>query len=715
MVATENVTARVENLIELLETYLPAKRIDDLLLVFNFAERAHKGQMRKSGDLYITHPLAVATLLAEIKMDYQTIAASLLHDVIEDCGISTEQLKEKFGKNIADLVEGATKIEKIPSISSAQTDAETLRKMFLAMAEDVRVVIIKLADRLHNMRTLEYLSVDRQKSIAEETREIYAPLASRLGITQIQWELEDLSFRYLDPDEYSRVAKILDSKRSEREKYVRKLEIQLFEALESAEIKCEVQGRAKHLYSIFEKEQRYEYELKGFDEIHDLLALRVIVDSIGDCYAALGIIHQTWRPTPSGFDDYIANPKESLYQSLHTSVHGPEQRLFEVQIRTREMHEIAEYGVAAHWQYKSNLSRRDYRYEERMSWLRHLIEWQQEGTEDFLESIKTDVFVDQVFVHTPKGEVLVLPRGSTPIDFAYRIHTDLGHSCGGAKINGKLVPLSTTINNGDSIEIIRSHSGKGPSRDWLLPALGYLGSNHSRQKVRQWFRRQQRDENIDRGKELFDREMRRLAIKSIPSKIWENFRLKSQSELYMALGSGDVSAEHLGLILSQHSKSEIPNISSSLVKIGDNANVRVLGSTGLHINLGKCCSPLPGDPIMGFVTRGGGVTVHRTSCNNLTRVVDDGRLLECDWGMNAGMYSARVQVIAWDRIGLLRDISTILANGEANMIGVRTDERKDRTTAVNLTVETEGGAEFVNLLSALDGVRGVISVQRVQN
>tara|TARA_B100000029_G_scaffold510093_2_gene600820 strand:+ start:5741 stop:7888 length:2148 start_codon:yes stop_codon:yes gene_type:complete len=715
MVATENVTARVENLIELLETYLPAKRIDDLLLVFNFAERAHKGQMRKSGDLYITHPLAVATLLAEIKMDYQTIAASLLHDVIEDCGISTEQIKEKFGKNIADLVEGATKIEKIPSISSAQTDAETLRKMFLAMAEDVRVVIIKLADRLHNMRTLEYLSVDRQKSIAEETREIYAPLASRLGITQIQWELEDLSFRYLDPDEYSRVAKILDSKRSEREKYVRKLEIQLFEALESAEIKCEVQGRAKHLYSIFEKEQRYEYELKGFDEIHDLLALRVIVDSIGDCYAALGIIHQTWRPTPSGFDDYIANPKESLYQSLHTSVHGPEQRLFEVQIRTREMHEIAEYGVAAHWQYKSNLSRRDYRYEERMSWLRHLIEWQQEGTEDFLESIKTDVFVDQVFVHTPKGEVLVLPRGSTPIDFAYRIHTDLGHSCGGAKINGKLVPLSTTINNGDSIEIIRSHSGKGPSRDWLLPALGYLGSNHSRQKVRQWFRRQQRDENIDRGKELFDREMRRLAIKSIPSKIWENFRLKSQSELYMALGSGDVSAEHLGLILSQHSKSEIPNISSSLVKIGDNANVRVLGSTGLHINLGKCCSPLPGDPIMGFVTRGGGVTVHRTSCNNLTRVVDDGRLLECDWGMNAGMYSARVQVIAWDRIGLLRDISTILANGEANMIGVRTDERKDRTTAVNLTVETEGGAEFVNLLSALDGVRGVISVQRIQN
>ena len=715
MVATENVTAKVQNLIETLETYLPVERINELLAVFDFANRAHQGQKRKSGDLYITHPIAVASLLANIKMDSQTIAASLLHDVIEDCGVTTEQLKEKFGGNIADLVEGTTKIEKIPSLSNAQTDAETLRKMFLAMAQDVRVVIIKLADRLHNMRTLEYLSVDRQKSIAEETREIYAPLASRLGITQIQWELEDLSFRYLEPQEYVRIAKNLDSKRSERERYVRRLEDQLMEALKVAGIKCEVKGRAKHLYSIFEKEQRYEHELKGFDEIHDLLALRVVVESVSDCYAALGIIHQTWRPVPTGFDDYIANPKESLYQSLHTSVYGPGQRLFEVQIRTEEMHEIAEYGVAAHWQYKSNLSHRDYRYEERMSWLRHLIEWQQEGTEDFLESIKTDVFVDQVFVHTPKGDVLILPRGSTPIDFAYRIHTDLGHSCAGAKINGKLVPLTTLIENGDAIEIIRSRTVRGPSRDWLLPSLGYLGSNHSRQKVRQWFRRQQKDENIDRGKELFDREMRRLAINKIPSKIWENFKLQSQSELYIALGSGDVSSEHLGLILSQHSKPESPNISSSLVKLGDDANVRVLGSTGLHINLGRCCSPLPGDQIIGFVTRGGGVTVHRNTCNNLARVVDHERLLECDWDMNFGMYSARVEVIAWDRIGLLRDISTILANGEANMIGVRTNERKDRTTVVDLTLETEGGAEFVNLLSALDGVRGVISVQRIQS
>ena len=715
MVATENVTAKVQNLIETLETYLPVERINELHAVFDFANRAHQGQKRKSGDLYITHPIAVASLLANIKMDSQTIAASLLHDVIEDCGVTTEQLKEKFGGNIADLVEGATKIEKLPNLSNAQTDAETLRKMFLAMAQDVRVVIIKLADRLHNMRTLEYLSVDRQKSIAEETREIYAPLASRLGITQIQWELEDLSFRYLEPQEYVRIAKNLDSKRSERERYVRRLEDQLVEALKVAGIKCEVKGRAKHLYSIFEKEQRYEHELKGFDEIHDLLALRVVVESVSDCYAALGIIHQTWRPVPTGFDDYIANPKESLYQSLHTSVYGPRQRLFEVQIRTEEMHEIAEYGVAAHWQYKSNLSHRDYRYEERMSWLRHLIEWQQEGTEDFLESIKTDVFVDQVFVHTPKGDVLILPRGSTPIDFAYRIHTDLGHSCAGAKINGKLVPLTTMIENGDAIEIIRSRTVRGPSRDWLLPSLGYLGSNHSRQKVRQWFRRQQKDENIDRGKELFDREMRRLAINKIPSKIWENFKLQSQSELYIALGSGDVSSEHLGLILSQHSKPESPNISSSLVKLGDDANVRVLGSTGLHINLGRCCSPLPGDQIIGFVTRGGGVTVHRNTCNNLARVVDHERLLECDCDMNFGMYSARVEVIAWDRIGLLRDISTILANGEANMIGVRTNERKDRTTVVDLTLETEGGAEFVNLLSALDGVRGVISVQRIQS
>ncbi len=715
MVVTDLVASGARQLIETLETYLPADRVDAIRATCDYAITAHEGQKRRSGEPYITHPIAVTQMLAELRMDSQTIEAALLHDVVEDCDISLSELRERFGSDVARLVEGATKIEQLPTVSLDEADAETLRKMFLAMAEDVRVVIIKLADRLHNMRTLQHLSEVRQQAIAQETRDIYAPLASRLGIWQFKWELEDLAFRYLDPLEYRRVAETLDSKRSERERYIRRVEKELREALEEAGLEAEVAGRAKHLFSIYEKERRYQQEGKSFDQIHDLLALRVLVSSVSDCYAALGVVHQTWQPIRNEFDDYIASPKESLYQSLHTSVYGPGRRPFEVQIRTFEMHEVSEYGVAAHWQYKSEPAHRDVRYEERMAWLRQLIEWQQEGTDDFLESIRTDVFSDQVFVHTPKGEVRVLPSGSTPVDFAYRIHTDLGHACAGSKVNGKLVPLTTVLQNGDMVEILRSRNAKGPSRDWLVASLGYLGSSHSRQKVRQWFRRQQRDENIDRGRESLDREMRRLALDRVPVKIWDRFKLPSLEDLYAALGSGDVSTQHLGNVLAEHSQPDAPELSPSLVRVGGTPRVRVLGTAGVLVNLAKCCSPLPGDPIVGFVTRGGGVTVHRGTCNNVARVKEPERLLECDWGPRTSVYAARVQVRAWDRVGLLRDISTILANGEANMVGVRTEEHHDRTTTVHLTIETEGGAEFVSLLSALDGVRGVISVHRVQD
>jgi GTP diphosphokinase / guanosine-3',5'-bis(diphosphate) 3'-diphosphatase len=715
MVVSDPVASGTRQLLETLESYLPADRVDAIRETCDYAIRAHEGQKRHSGEPYITHPIAVTQLLADLRMDGQTLEASLLHDVVEDCDISLSELRQRFGSDVARLVEGATKIEQLPTVSLDEADAETLRKMFLAMAEDVRVVIIKLADRLHNMRTLQYLSEERQQAIARETRDIYAPLASRLGVWQFKWELEDLAFRYLEPGEYRRVATTLDSKRSERERYIRRVEKELRTALEEAGLEAEVAGRAKHLFSIYEKERRYQREGKTFDQIHDLLALRVLVGSVSDCYAALGVVHQTWQPIRNAFDDYIASPKESLYQSLHTSVYGPGRRPFEVQIRTFEMHEVSEYGVAAHWQYKSEPSRRDVRYEERMAWLRQLIEWQQEGTDDFLESIKTDVFADQVFVHTPNGDVKVLPSGSTPVDFAYRIHTDLGHACAGAKVNGKLVPLTTELQNGDMVEILRSRNAKGPSRDWLVASLGYLGSSHSRQKVRQWFRRQQRDENIERGRESLDREMRRLALNRVPVKIWERFKLASLEDLYAALGSGDVSTQHLGNELAEHSQPNTPELSPSLVQVGSTSGVRVLGTAGLHVVLAKCCSPLPGDPIIGFVTRGGGVTVHRGTCNNVARVREPERLLECDWGPRTTMYAARVQVRAWDRVGLLRDVSTILANGEANMVGVRTEEHNDRTTTVHLTIETEGGAEFVSLLSALDGVRGVISVHRVQD
>ena len=699
--------------------YLPPDRVEQVQRALEFAIEKHEGQLRRSGDPYVTHPIAVARLCAELHMDAATLAAALLHDTIEDCGVTAEQLRAKFGPDVTLLVEGATKIEQLPdrALDTEQADAETLRKMFLAMAEDVRVVIVKMADRLHNMRTLEFLDGDRQQAIARETMEIYAPLASRLGVWQFKWELEDMAFRYLDPEQYHRIASTVASRRSERERYVRQLETELREVLEAAGVKAEVTGRVKHLYSIAEKMQRYAEQGRSFDQMRDLLALRVFVDTVADCYNALGVVHQHWRPIPGTFDDYIASPKESLYQSLHTAVLGPGMLPFEVQIRTYEMHQVAEYGVAAHWQYKGDTGgKRDAQYQERMAWLRHLIEWQQDasGTDDFLESVRLDVFKDQVFVHTPKGAVRVLPAGSTPIDFAYRIHTDLGHNCVGAKINGRMVPLSTVVKNGDVIEIIRSRVPKGPSRDWLMPSLGYLGSSHSRQKVRQWFRREHRDDNVDKGREMLEREVRRLGLERVPPDLPKHLGYEGTRDLHAALGSGDLGLQKLSNRLAEYApQPEMPKVVSSYVEVQQGApGVRVLGTAGLQVQLAKCCRPLPGDPIMGYITRARGVTVHRTDCRSAHWGSDAARVVECDWGPTGALYSASLEVVAWDRVGLLRDLSTIIAGAGANMVGVRTVEHDDRTTTVELTLETEGGAQFARLLSHLDGVRGVISVRR---
>ena len=719
MVVSKPQPAGARELLDEAAGYLPPDRIEQLQRALDFAIEKHEGQSRRSGEPYVTHPIAVARLCAELHMDGPTLEAALLHDTIEDCGVTAEQLRAKFGPDVTLLVEGATKIEQLPNraLDVEQADAETLRKMFLAMAEDVRVVIVKMADRLHNMRTLEHLASGRQQALARETMDIYAPLASRLGVWQFKWELEDLAFRYLEPEQYHRVASMVASRRSERERYVRLLESELREVLEAAGIKAEVTGRVKHLYSISEKMQRYAEQGRSFDQMRDLLALRVFVDSIADCYNALGVVHQHWRPIPGTFDDYIASPKESLYQSLHTSVLGPDMRPFEVQIRSYEMHQVAEYGVAAHWQYKGDSSgKRDAQYEERMAWLRHLLEWQQEasGTEDFLDSVRMDVFRDQVFVHTPKGAVRVLPAGSTPIDFAYRIHTDLGHNCVGGKINGKMVPLNTVLKNGDVVEIIRSRAPKGPSRDWLIPSLGYLGSNHSRQKVRQWYRREHREDHVDKGREMLEREMRRLGIERIPANLPKQLGYDGTRDLYAGLGSSDLSLQKLVNHLAEYApQSEAPKVASSYVEIERGApGVRVLGTAGLHLQLAKCCRPLPGDPIMGYVTRARGVTVHRTDCRSAHWGGDAARVVECDWGPTGSLYSASVEVLAWDRVGLLRDLSTIIAGAGVNMVGVRTLEHDDRTTSVELTLETEGGAQFARLLSHLDGVRGVISVRR---
>ena len=719
MVVSKPQPAGARELLEEAAGYLPPDRVEQVERALEYAIEKHEGQKRRSGEPYVIHPIAVARLCAELHMDAPTLAAALLHDTIEDCGVTPEQLRSKFGPDVTLLVEGATKIEQLPdrSMDAEQADAETLRKMFLAMAEDVRVVIVKMADRLHNMRTLEHLGSSRQQALARETMDIYAPLASRLGVWQFKWELEDLAFRYLEPETYHRVASMVASRRSERERYVRQLETELKEILAAAGVTAEVTSRVKHLKSIAEKMQRYAEQGRSFDQMRDLLALRVFVETIADCYNALGVVHQHWRPIPGTFDDYIASPKESLYQSLHTSVLGPDMRPFEVQIRTYEMHQVAEYGVAAHWQYKADAGgKRDTQYEERMAWLRHLLEWQQEvsGTEDFLESVRMDVFRDQVFVHTPKGAVRVLPAGSTPIDFAFRIHTDLGYNCVGAKVNGKMVPLSTVLKNGDVIEIIRSRVPKGPSRDWMISSLGYLGSSHSRQKVRQWFRREHRDDNVDRGKESLEREVRRLGFEHVPSDLPKQLGYDAMRDVHNALGSGDLGVQKLINKLVEYApQPEVPKVVSPTAPSKRTApGVRVLGTGGLHVQLAKCCRPLPGDPIMGYVTRARGVTVHRADCRSASWGGDASRVVECDWGPSGSMYSASVEVVAWDRVGLLRDLSTIIAGAGVNMVGVRTIEREDGTSTVDLTLETEGGAQFANLLAHLDGVRGVISVRR---
>jgi len=719
MVVSKPLPAGATELLEEAAGYLPADRVEQVERALEFAIEKHEGQTRRSGEPYVIHPIAVARLCAELHMDAPTLAAALLHDTIEDCGVTAEQLRSKFGPDVTLLVEGATKIEQLPdrALDTEQADAETLRKMFLAMAEDVRVVIVKMADRLHNMRTLEHLGSGRQQALARETMDIYAPLASRLGVWQFKWELEDLAFRYLEPETYHRVASMVASRRSERERYVRQLELELKDVLAAAGVNAEVTSRVKHLKSIAEKMQRYAEQGRSFDQMRDLLALRVFVNSIADCYNALGVVHQHWRPIPGTFDDYIASPKESLYQSLHTSVLGPDMRPFEVQIRTYEMHQVAEYGVAAHWQYKTEAGgKRDSQYEERMAWLRHLLEWQQEvsGTEDFLESVRMDVFRDQVFVHTPKGAVRVLPAGSTPIDFAFRIHTDLGYNCVGAKVNGKMVPLNTVLKNGDVIEIIRSRVPKGPSRDWLIPSLGYLGSSHSRQKVRQWFHREHRDDNVDKGREILDREVRRLGLDRPPADLAKQLGYEGQRDLYAALGSGDLGVQKLMNRLADYvPQPETPKLAASTIEVDRSApGVRVLGTGGLHVQLAKCCRPLPGDPIMGYVTRARGVTVHRADCRSAHWDRDAARVVECDWGPGRSLYSASVEVLAWDRVGLLRDVTTIIAGHGANMVGVRTLEHDDRTVTVELTLETEGGAQFAQLLGHLDAVRGVISVRR---
>ena len=690
---------------------------------YGFAAECHDGQLRKSGDPYIVHPVDAAMTIAGLNLDGAAIAAALLHDVVEDCGVPNQEIVRRFGDDVAHLVEGVTKLSRLSLLRpedpvwDEDVQAGNLRKMFLAMAEDIRVVIIKLADRLHNMRTLDALEPARQLRIARETMEIYAPLAQRLGLGQIAHELEDLAFCYVEPEAYTRISELLAASREGRERYVAQVEKLLRYELTRQGITAELSGRAKTVFSIHQKMQKYAEMAKSFNDIYDLLAVRVLVETVADCYHALGVVHGLWRPLPGLFDDYIANPREGVYQSLHTTVMGPGARPLEVQIRTYDMHRTAEYGVAAHWRYKEG-SRQDRAFEERITWLRQLLEWQRETAEaeEFVEYVKTDIFRDQVFVFSPKGEVKDLPAGATPIDFAFRIHTDIGFHCVGARVNGRLVPLTCKLQNGDVVEILTSRASRGPSRDWLNANLGYVKTGHALAKIRQWFKRQERDENIVRGRELLERELRRLGVSLgdfLPDLLkW--FKHESAEDFYAAVGFGGVSltqvAGRIAPLVRQPEPAEAP--APAVRQPAPAYSIRVLGTGDVLTQLARCCSPVPGDAITGYVTRARGVTVHRADCHNVTNSSETERLVDVEWGARGQLFPVAIKVEATDRVGLLRDLSTIIADEKVNMAGVRTREHPDRTVTVSITLETTGVEQLSRLFAKIEGVHGVYAVAR---
>jgi guanosine-3',5'-bis(diphosphate) 3'-pyrophosphohydrolase len=704
-------------LLEKAERYLPPEKVELVKKAYDYAAEAHKGQTRKTGDPYIEHPLQVALILARVQLDASSLAAALLHDVPENCGIPIAELEAKFGPEVAKLVDGVTRLGKIswraPGDSQARhQQAENLRKMLVAMAEDLPVVFIKLADRLHNMETLGALPREMQRRIAQETLEIYAPLAHRLGIWELKWRLEDLSFRYLERAKYDKIARLISARREQRESFIAQI-IEIIEAeFKRVGIKAEISGRPKHIYSIYQKIQRYQALGKDFDDIYDLLALRVQVGSVSDCYNALGVIHSLWRPLPGEFDDFIANPKANGYQALHTAVMYMGTMPLEVQIRTREMHKFDEYGVAAHWRYKEGREK-DIHFEERIAWLRQLIDWHRElsGAEEFLESVKTDIFIDQVFVYTPKGEIKDLPRGATPLDFAYRVHTELGHRCIGAKVNGKLVPLNYQLNNGDVVEIMSAKGEKGPSRDWLNPHLGYLKTSHAQEKVRQWFRRQERAENIERGRALLEKEMRHLGLKPTErEELARLFDFDNVDDFLAAIGYGGVSTHQIAVKLSAQPPAQTK---PAAPPAPPEATVSVLGMGDLVTNLARCCRPLPGDPIIGYITRSRGVTIHRRDCYNVVHEDERERLVAAEWGNTDSLYPVSIQVESWDRVGLIRDITTVMAEEGVSIGSVNLTHHADHSVSLYFTFQTRDLAQLSRLMGKIDGIKGVTNVFRV--
>ena len=687
---------------------------------------AHQGQLRASGEPYYLHALAVSEILDSLRLDTNTLVAAILHDVVEDTDVTLEAIRDGYGAEVCRMVDGVTKMEKIGEFQRAgladtgnHPQAESLRKLLLAMAEDVRVVLIKLADRLHNMRTLQHLDPERQRRIARETLDIYAPLANRLGIWQIKWELEDLALRYLEPAAYQSLAAQLAEKREDRERYIERVIALLQQELQKTGVTASVTGRPKHINSIWRKMQRKRLD---FDQIFDTRAVRILVDTEKDCYAALGVVHGLWRHIPKEFDDYIANPKENLYRSLHTAVIGPEGRTLEVQIRTYEMHRHAELGVAAHWRYKEG-GGFDAGYEEKIAWLRQLLEWRDEehSANDFVDRFKSEAFQERVYVLTPQGRIIDLPQGATPLDFAYAVHSEIGHRCRGAKVDGRMVPLTYQLKNGEQVEVLTARQGR-PSRDWLNSHQGYLVTSRARSRVRAWFRHQDYEHNITAGRGILDREMHRLGVSGLAvERLAERLGFRKVEELLAGLGSGDISAGQLaGAVADLVPREEVlrPRTPrpSGRSRSGADGAFNIQGVGNLLTTTARCCKPVPNDPIIGYITRGRGVTIHRQDCGNILRLQgeDRRRLIEVNWGEQTDTgYLVDILVEAYDRSGLLRDITALVANEKLNLTSVNTatDER-DGIAHMQLTLEIGDISQLSRVLSRIAQLPNVISARR---
>lgn len=729
--ATETVLT-ANQVFERTSEYLNEHHVALVKKAYEFAEKAHRGQYRKSGEQYIIHPVQVAGILADLEMDPSTVAAGFLHDVVEDTNVSIEEIKQEFGNEIAMLVDGVTKLGKIKYKSHAEQQAENHRKMFVAMAKDIRVILIKLADRLHNMRTLKHLPEEKQRRIANETLEIFAPLAHRLGISKIKWELEDTALRYLNPQQYYRIVNLMKKKRAERERYLDEVIEEMRTRLNEVSIKAEITGRPKHIYSIYRK---MVMQNKQFNEIYDLLAVRIIVESIKDCYAVLGIIHTCWKPMPGRFKDYIAMPKPNMYQSLHTTVIGPKGDPLEVQIRTFEMHHIAEFGIAAHWAYKEGKSPQDRTtLDKKLSWFREILEFQNDSAnaEEFMESLKIDLFSDMVYIFTPKGDVIELPSGSVPIDFAYRIHSEIGNKTIGAKINGKIVPLDYKLKTGDIVEILTSKHSYGPSKDWLKLAQ----TSQAKNKIRQFFKKQQREENVEKGREMIEKEVRNMEfeLKDVMTqenlkRVAEKFNFSNVEDMYAAVGYNGITAIQVANRLTeklrkQRELDQVPEIVSKVNEIKPiphrkrDAGVRVKGIDNLLIRLSRCCNPIPGDDIVGFITKGRGVSVHRTDCPNIQSDEDKARLIEVEWESYAGdrkEYNVDIEITGYDRRGLLNEVLQAVNETKTNITAVSGKSDRSKMATITMSISIHNISHLQKVVDRIKQIPDIYSVRRIMN